>query len=164
MGGGLVFEKAKNKIFIGMQQKESKSFLNALKSMDGDEIGSIVAFAADIKNSFISNGYDLNDPLVLHSINPNLVVGMIAQVKKLQQNNQENLVPGFMVWIFSLRAANDFELRNLARQIWGELSRGFGYVPEVIMNFPEWFPADININNYNEFPIGLAPQERKAKC
>ena len=66
MGGGLVFEKAKNKIFIGMQQKESKSFLNALKSMDGDEIGSIVAFAADIKNSFISNGYDLNDPLVLH--------------------------------------------------------------------------------------------------
>ena len=113
------------RVFIKMQIKEANNFLHSIKVMDGDELGLLVAHIADIKNQFFKNGINLADPLTLHLSHPNLVVDMVNQVKALQKTNNQALAPGFMVWIFSLRAANDFELRKLAREIWGGITTRF---------------------------------------
>ena len=153
-----MFKNLTDKLFIKVQVKEATSFLNVIKVMDGDELGLLVAMVADIKNQFLKNNIHLDDPFTLHAVNPTLVVDMVNQVKKLQNSNQQVLASGFMVWIFSLRAGNDFKLRDLARKIWAELERGFPFVDQAMNDAELWLPNDLNISGYDQFPDGLTPK------
>ena len=141
-----MFKSFAKNTFIKMQLKEANSFLSMLKAMDADELGLVVAMTADVKNQFAKHGIYLTKPLELHAMNPNFVVEMVEQVKALQKAGQSELCSGFIVWITSLRAGNDFKLRNVARQVWGQLERGFPHVDRAVVDAQLFLPNDLNID------------------
>ena len=145
-------------VFVKMQMKDSKKFLAGLEAMDSDEIGLVVALAAHFKNKYLERGIDLSHPIQMHIENPLFVVELINDVKALQKRNMEILAPGDLVWIASLRAANDLKLRAIARKVWGQLERGFPYAEAASNYMLEQMGFELNILNFDKFPDGLTPE------
>lgn len=145
------------KFLIKMQLKDAKSFLQNLKVMDGSELGLVVALATHYRNDWLDKGTDVSRPIQLQATDPMFVTAIISEIKKLQNNNMQHLVPGLMVWVHSLRAGNDLKLRGVVRQIWGELERGFAHVVNAREDALSFIPIPLDIVGYEEFPDGLTP-------
>jgi len=153
-----MFRKFMAKKFINMQLKDSQNFLANLKVADGQELGLTVALATHFRNEWSEKGIDVSDPIVTHNLNPSLVIDIIKQIQDLQRTDGEVLASGLMVWVHSLRAGNDLKLRAVAREIWGELERGFPFVEQAKVNAKFFIPTTLITNDYDRFPKGLTPK------
>jgi len=153
-----MFKKLAHNAFIKMQMKEGNAFLEMLKVADSNELGFVVALAADVRNDLFEQGFDLQNPIVAHELNPRLVINLLAEVKQMQKNNMQHLVPGHVIWICSLRAANDLKLRAIARKIWGELERGFPHAESGAEEATFMFGVSLDTTNFNKFPTSLTPK------
>jgi hypothetical protein len=146
------------KKFLNMQLRESHKFLENLKVVDCNEIGFTVALATHFRNEWREKGIDVSDPIVAHSLNPSLVIDIIKEIRSLQRSGGEALASGLMVWVHSLRAANDLKLRETARNIWGELERGFPFVEQAQIEARHFIKTPLDITGYDQFPKGLTPK------
>ena len=152
-----MFWRAVNKWGVNRQKKEATVFLQMLKVCDGSELGFPVGLAAHFRNKYALTGRDFNQAIALQALEPEFVVQLSSEVKRLQAEGLQVLAPGLMIWVHSFRAGNDLELRGIVRRIWGELERGFPHVETqgldaaAMLNFP------IDIHGYDQFPEGLSP-------
>ncbi|WP_183211058.1 hypothetical protein [Brevundimonas halotolerans] len=141
-----------------MQLKEMQTFVDGLKAVDADELGFVVAQAASWRNELEDQGYDLMDPLVFHALNPTAVSSLVKVVHGLQKQGIPQVASGLMVWVHTLRAGNSLRLRAKAREMWTELSRGFPHAVNARSALNEAAGAWLDIEGYDEIPIGLNPK------
>lgn len=153
-----MFRKIRVRKFVNMQLKDSNDFLDSLRVLDGEELGLAVALATHFRNDWLATGIDVSDPIVTHALHPNFVVEIVKEIQTLQESGDEVLASGLMVWVHSLRAGNDLRLRAVARDIWGELERGFPFVEQASADAKLFIPIPLDIKTYNEFPKGLSPK------
>lgn len=133
------------------------SWLDMLRAVDGSELGLPVAFAAHFRNKYLLTGRDFNKPHELVHRDPEFILRLIDEIQRMQASGLQYMAPGLMVWVHTIRAARDLELRMLGRQMWSELARGFPYAERAAQDV--WPVAGFkpDIDGFDSFPEGFTP-------
>lgn len=149
-----------HKLAVKRGKKELQEFIDKLKVIDSDSIGMVVAWATHYKNQLEQDGHKVSDPIVYCSINPFFSLELSTYIKELQNTGRLQDAAALMVWLHTIRGAGMgcLELRVLGREMWKELERGFPYVEERKFALEELLGEPVNIEGYQEFPKGFAPE------
>ena len=143
------------------QAKEARSFREKLSAEDSDEIGLVVACAANVRNQYRKQfGVDLNYPSQALHLDDLLPVKLARAIKESQKSGRYVDAASFMVWLHTLRAFNDHNIRNEVRGIWKQMERGFASAESQAENFYLLYGVELEIDGYQFFPDGLAPTPR----
>ena len=65
---------------------------------------------------------------------------------------------GLAVWVHTLRAITEIDLRGLGREMWKELERGFSHAKQGKDDMFVMTGVEIDLSNLGKFPTGLTPQ------
>ena len=153
-----IFSRMFDSWALKTQRKEMQTFVENLASMDGREIGFVMALATHIRNNLEENmGFRLMDPMVDYPQDPTAPIRLVSMIKQYQKAGELSDAAATMVWLHTIRVGGRLELRSTAREMWRQLSRGFDYVDESafeIMRLTEKVPR---IQGYDMFPAGLTP-------
>jgi hypothetical protein len=125
--------------------------------MDGSEIGLVVALATDFRNEMEAAGCPLSDPIVYASLDPGFTFGLSKQVVRLQKAGCFQDAAALMVWVHTMRAASRLELRQLGRELWTELARGFPHVVDGARIVKKFQSRSVDVRNADAFPKGFSP-------
>lgn len=139
------------------QSAELKAFIDGLSTMDGQEVGFVLAIATHQRNMLATAGMSLMDPLVEYPRDPTIVMRLRGIIRQYQKSNQPTDASGTMVWLHTMRVGGQHELRPLAREMWRQLERG---MPHVIPASVQIFTLTRNVPDtvgHDEFPAGLTP-------
>jgi hypothetical protein len=154
-----MLKKMMGKLFTGMMRRQMETFLTRLEGMDGDEVGGVVLMALDISSQFKkTTSADLFEPAICVENNASLIVQLSARAEKMEREGQPMLAVGLAVWVHTLRAMTEGDLRGLGRQVWGELERGFPHVEQAKDDMLKTIGLDIDLSDFGKFPTGLTPQ------
>jgi hypothetical protein len=152
-----LFTKWKLSRYLRIQESEISSFTAQLSQMDSAEIGVVVALTTDTRNRLEDAGFLLSDPIVAYTINPETPSSLSGMIKTLQAEGRLQEAAAVMVWLHTSRVGARLELRPLARQMWGQLERGFPHAEDASMSLMRVFFRPIRIDGYDQFPKGLSP-------
>jgi hypothetical protein len=139
------------------QRKEAQAYVDGLSSMDGKEVGLVLAVATHMRNKLEETGIDLMDPIVTVPVDPSPILTLGRMIRQYQREGSLTDSAAAMVWLHTMRVGARHELRPVAREIWGQLARG---MPHVMNSAAEvWrmsgqFPLTAG---YDRFPAGLSP-------
>ncbi|CCG41828.1 hypothetical protein [Magnetospirillum molischianum] len=141
-----------------VQRKEITRFTDALRAMDSDEIGALLALATDLRHTLEADSrLDLLDPRAVEIIWPSAAQALNRQIRNMQATNSRELAAAAMVWLHTIRAANNPDLRMLGREMWRQLERGFPKVEQAAADLQVVGMSHLNIEGYSVFPLGLSP-------
>ncbi|AVR66481.1 hypothetical protein IPC1147_16725 [Pseudomonas aeruginosa] len=143
--------------FGRIQRKEMESFVDRISSMDGSELGYLVAIATHQRHHWEDEGYNFLDPIVSYSMDPTVVLKIGRVIREYQKVGQPSDAAALMVWLHTMRVGGPHELRHIARQMWRQLSRGFPHVPKASVEIARLIGDIPRIDGYDSFPIGLTP-------
>ncbi len=141
------------------QERDVKSFLSIIKSMDGREVALVALFANNFRQEFEKETrVDLHDPMLAYDNDPGIVLELSMKARRFQKSGRNPAAASVMVWVHTLRGAADPHLRKYSREVWGELERGFEYVGEAsaMLLFEERMM--ISTDGATDFPIGFTPR------
>jgi len=142
-----------------MMRKQLETFVSRLQAMDGDEVVGPVLMALDISNQYkAATGSDLFEPLLCFENDHSIIVQFSSRAEKMEREGQPMLAVGLSVWVHTLRAMTEPDLRSLGRQMWGELERGFPHLSQAQEDWLATTGANVDISNQGKFPAGLSPQ------
>ena len=117
--------------------KEVKAFVDGLKAMNDEDIGTVIAVATLIRINFETHGVIPDDvfedgplPTVETLGGYQLAINKVA--RKFRKMDLGTDAMGAMIWSYTLRCLNVPELRSLGLEIWTELKRGFPNVEEAL--------------------------------
>ena len=140
------------------QRQEMTHFVSLLKSMDGSEIGVVVAVATHVRHQLEAQGHNPTDPIAYTAINPEFALLLSRTAISLQKQQRLQDAAAFMVWLHTARAAIRLELRSLGRDLWRELARGFPHVEEGALSCHLLLGVRPNIEGADQFPQGFTPE------
>ncbi|MDK7098252.1 hypothetical protein [Klebsiella aerogenes] len=139
------------------QSQEISEFVYRLKSMDGAEIGLIVATATHARHLLEKEGHVMMEPAVYTSLNPAFTFSLSQTVIQLQKDKNFSMAAAFMVWVHTFRASTRGELRQYGREMWRELERGFPYVLDAAIGYQQLTGHSLDVYDAESFPAGLTP-------
>lgn len=146
---------------IGRQRKDLKTFVRSLRRMDDAKVGFVVASAADFRHRLMEqHGIDLSDPAKAAAENSTLMFDFTKEAFTLQRKKKVQEAAVLGVWVHSLRVALRSELRELGREMWAELERGFPHVEKAVADFKEQFGTEMQIEGADDFPAGMTPRPK----
>jgi hypothetical protein len=119
-----------------------KTFLGAVKSMDTTELVNTLGIAHQQRLNLIKRGEgDPMFPWEAVITNPELTLTLAQRTKHLQEKGDVislAVAAGLMLWVHTLRAVADPEVRTKARELWGEFERAFPHMAAGIeTSFPD---------------------------
>lgn len=133
-------------------------FTRRLSAIDGSEIGLIVAVATDLRRGIQRRlGWDLLDPLALIAMHPTASYDLVKLTQEFQKNGQQHLAAGMMVWVHTVRAAGEIDLRQCGRDLWRQLERGFRHAEASAEGYYDLTGAALDTSGCNLFPLGMTP-------
>jgi hypothetical protein len=151
------FSRKIDKWAVKTQANEMSDFVSKLESMDGEDIGFVLAMAAHYRNG-LSSGQELMNPIAFAAINPTAALQLNRAIRDLQKHGRQSEAAGVMIWLHTTRAASSLELRGLGRKMWRELERGFSHVGKGAAIFFNMTGIILDVENANRFPEGLTPE------
>jgi hypothetical protein len=110
-------------------------FVIRLKGFDDRELGLVAACVGYTCQTMLKFGINLMRPGEALLANPTLQTELSRIVLSLQRSGRAMRAPGIMVWVHTLRAEQRIELRHLAKQMWGEIERGFPHALDASWDF-----------------------------
>lgn len=152
-----------------VQEEEMVRWTKMLKGMSAEEIGFLIASATVLRFKLTHSGYlpaeALNLGLERDAFQMDLVPMKLTRlVKDFQHNNELGEAAAAMVWLHSVRALNDGELRYSGRLMWEELTRGFpeahGKFKDLCLLSKGKLKEELADHLYF-IPVGLEPLTRK---
>ncbi len=122
---------------LATSTKEMKAFIDGLKAMSDEDIGTVVAVATVIRVNFETHDVIPDDvfedgplPTVETLGRYQLAINRLA--RKFRKMGLATDAMGAMVWSYTLRCLNVSELRSLGLEMWTELKRGFPHVEKAL--------------------------------
>jgi len=152
-----ILNRSIEKWAVKIQAEEMSEFVSRLESMDGPEIGLGFAMATHWRNT-LSLTKELMDPIYYVSANPMVGLEFDQMVKKLQCRGRNAEAFGLMVWLHTLRAAMNHELRGMGRMMWRELERGFQYAHESAASYRRMTGVVLETDFSVLYPEGFTPE------
>lgn len=146
-------------------EEDIRVFLNYLKGGDEEEIASVVAIATvmryEVNNFNVPLDKLLKNGLLATSGEIAEIQYFLSQtLQEMQSIDQPLFATGLMVWLHSVRALQYPEIRIFAREMWGELGRGFNGAENFLLVSKELLPISVSKISEYEFsfiPVGLEP-------
>ncbi len=122
---------------LGSSTKEVKAFIDGLKAMSDEDIGTVIAVATVIRVNFETHGVIPEDvfedgPLPTAETLGGYQLAINRLVRKFRKMGLTTDVMGAMVWSYTLRCLNVPQLRELGVQMWAQLRRGFPHVEKAL--------------------------------
>jgi predicted amidophosphoribosyltransferase len=140
--------------FVNMMKKEISSFIDRLKVVDDEEVGELIAIITHQRHSFLkTKGFDLCDPVATILKYPTVVINLHNVAKCLSKENYLKSKAGIMVWIHTLRAADNPEMFMKGLDMWCELERGFNHAESGKKAIESKLKVKICIDGYNFNPL-----------
>ncbi|NKW72251.1 hypothetical protein HGD85_04700 [Rhodobacteraceae bacterium R_SAG10] len=146
------------------QENEIRAQTQRLKGMSDDEIGFLVAGSTIIRLLLISEGIIPIEALDLSLERDDLKMDMVPVklgylIRKYQKMGQPNDAAFTMSWLHSTRALCNLDIRVFGREMWAELSRGFPYAREKLIEIEKTTTKtrDISDEDLEFVPVGLEP-------
>jgi hypothetical protein len=144
---------------IKTQRRELESFVSNLRAIDGGEIGMVLAIATDKRHRLSEIlGWNLLEPILVQISDITAAMTVNKLIREAQKAGDPVSASGLMVWLHTLRAANTLELRQLGRDMWGQLERGFPHCEDGQAGMLAVAGQYLNIDGYDQFPSGLSPK------
>ena len=142
-----------------LYERDLRDFLGRLRSMDASEIGFAVAYATHIRKKLEAAGHDVLDPINYGALHPEIYTELSSTIRAFQKRGQLQDAAALMVWAHTLRAGSIAgpPIRELGREMWKELARGFPYVEVAATNYQAISGVILDIDGADQFPIGLTP-------
>ncbi len=137
--------------------REAESFLTHLRGLGDADIGFVLAIAAHQRNKLRDEGVDLMHLADLAARRPMYHHDLAKAVNALSRAKRAHDALGLQVWVHSLRAAMDPAIRPLGDELWTELRRGVGHLPEQRAYFKEITGFDLDISHGGEPPTDFDP-------
>jgi hypothetical protein len=154
----MMFGKLINSWASKVQRKEAEAFLSILRTMDADELAHVLAITLEWAETLHDEKeWDMFYPAVVVFTDQMSVVQLSQLANKLRREGKPQLAAGVMVWVHSLRAFANPEIRPFAREIWMHLQRGAFYVDQVSVNVTELLGRECRTHRAGEIPDGLTP-------
>lgn len=148
-------------LFLGWalrrQRAEVSAFIANLRAMDGEEIGALVVLATDARHNLEALGHQVSDPIVYFSRNPAFISTLNSSIRELQKLGKLQEAAALMVWLHTMRAGARLELRQLGRDLWREMARGFPYVGTSVAEVELLLGRKLQVGDALSFPKGLTP-------
>ncbi|MGY4751421.1 hypothetical protein ACVNHC_16320 [Pannonibacter sp. Q-1] len=141
--------------FADMQRAELQHFIDMLAGVDDDQLGLIVAVATNFRHS-VGGTVDLLDPI--NTVDVNIPLQFVRHYQNLQKKGLQVLAPGVAVWLHTTRAVHSPSNRELVRQMWGILKRGFPHVEEAAIGFSSMTGESLDYSGYDQIPTGFEPR------
>jgi hypothetical protein len=133
LSGANLVSPLKNKakdIFVEQQRKELSDYITLLRNADDEEVG--LALAASLNFAYYfetETTIDLFEPATALVFRPDLAFQFAKHIEEAQASGNVVAAAEKMVWVHTLRASKNGQLRGLGRELWGELiSRGISHV------------------------------------
>ena len=148
-------------LFSKLQQRELNNYLQKLRGMDGDEIGGVVALAAHMRNRFLEDkGIDFLDPFSATIADPFCVATLSRTAKYFQKKGIVGQInaAAVILWVHTLRATMNPDLRMKVREMWGELSRGFPYLEYGARLLEKMTGDTLDLRDAGTYPDGFTPR------
>tara|TARA_B110000208_G_scaffold183772_1_gene236840 strand:- start:542 stop:1000 length:459 start_codon:yes stop_codon:yes gene_type:complete len=149
-----MFKKVLKRLVTGAEAKELEVFVSPMRGFDGSEMGAVVystyKFSDLLREQF---GWDIFYPHLVLSTDNFAVMKVGKIIKQLQSEGNMGFAAGGLVWLHTLRAAQNPELRLAAREIWHNLRRGFSHARS--------FASDVGDPLFcigKQFPDGFTPE------
>jgi len=143
---------------VRIQGREMMDWIRRLQSQDGDEVAAILAMAMHYRNSMLSElKMDLMYPFAAIQKDHFLADRLNQDLQEVQQEKLFSLGSAIIVWLFTIRAAQEPVLRSLGRDLWRQLARGFPHVHEAAASLGQISGVTINTNDAGRFPDGFTP-------
>ena len=122
---------------LATSTKEMKAFVDGLKAMSDEDIGTVVAVATVIRINFETHNVIPDDVFEDVPLPPAETLGgyqlaINRLVRKFRKMGLTTDVLSAMIWSYTLRCLNVPELRELGLQMWAELRRGFPHVEKAL--------------------------------
>jgi hypothetical protein len=151
-------QKKAHSSFVGVQEREMRAWINNLAALDSSEVAGILVMAMHFRNTLLGNGGpDLLFPFVAIKNDPMIAIKLNKQLQELQNENLFSVASGAIVWLFTIRAAFEPELRDLGRQLWTQLERGFPSANDAVIGFHELTGVTLDVIDIGCFPDGFTP-------
>lgn len=138
-------------------RREAESFLTHIRQLGDADVGFILAIAAHQRNKLRDQGIDLSRLADLAAARPMYHHELAKAVNALARAKRAHDALGLQVWVHSLRAASDPAIRQVGADIWLELRRGVGHLPEQRAYFKEQTGYELDISHGGEPPVDFDP-------
>lgn len=143
---------------MNTQRKELSAFVDNLRAMDSQELGALLAIATDARHSLEAKGHMILDPIVYFSMNPGFLMYLSHWIIQLQKEGKPMAAAALAIWLHTMRAGARLELRQLGRDMWRELTRGFPSVAESAADLESLLGRHFNTEDASVYPKGLTPE------
>ena len=143
-----------------VQQREMDDYLLKLRGIDGSELGSVAAVAAHMRNKMLcERGVDFLMPHAATAADPSLIFKLVGAIKEFQKRGKIGLInaAATMLWVHTIRAVNNPNLRSTAREMWGEIGRGFPYLEEGAELIEAMTRTTLDMREAGRYPDGFSP-------
>ncbi len=142
-------------------RREMDEFVGRLRALDASELGMIVACAADQRHR-LERFFPINllAPSATIVSVPEAPVELRKLIAAAQHRGDFVAAAGLMVWLHTLRAMLDIDLRQGGRDMWRELARGFPHCEDAAHGVFDLTGMIYEIAGYDLFPDGLSPTPR----
>lgn len=156
-----MFSWLKSKVqagLVGIQEREMSDWIRKLQAQDGEEVAAIVAMAMHYRNSMLFDlKIDLMYPFVAIQNERMLGVRLNQHLQEVQREKMFSLASGIIVWLFTIRAAQEPGLRLLGRELWRQLARGFPHVVQAASSLKQVSGIALDVRDAGRFPDGFTP-------
>ena len=155
-----------SKTILQMRQEELSSFLLKLKDMDSDALGMLALYVAmaheglerNAKGFGFPTSIPLAEPHAFFMACPDCCAMLNQHIQFVQKEGIEAIAAGLFPWLHTLRAVDNPELRPMAREMWGEIARGFPYALDWVSRLPFDIPSAVHDYLWI-VPKGFEPSE-----
>lgn len=147
-----------------VQENEIRAQTQMFKGMSDDEIGFLVAGSTILRLRYMSEGIIPPEALDLSLERDDLKMDMVPIrlgkfIRDFQKMGQPTDAAFTMIWLHSTRSLCNLDIRVFGREMWAEISRGFPYAREQLVEIEKMSAKTREISDKDlEFvPIGLEP-------
>lgn len=147
-----------------VQENEIRAQTQMFKGMSDDEIGFIVAGSTILRLNYMSEGIIPPEALDLSLERDDFKMDMVPVklgnlIREFQNMGQPTDAAFTMIWLHSTRSLSNLDIRVFGREMWAEISRGFPYAREKLVEIEKMSTKTHEISDEDlEFiPIGLEP-------
>lgn len=115
-----------------------------------------VGIATSLRHHFHDRaGVDFGSPTLCVLQDPYIAVKLARLIQQYQKAGNYPEALGLMVWLHSIRAMIEPDLRDRGRAIWRQLRRGFPHVPGAVAGYIELTGRPLDIREFDFVPDGL---------
>lgn len=112
-----------------LQEYELQDFMTYLKSLDNETLGLTVVLATLARQQIKEEmGLDVINPEQSIKSSPKIIYTLSSYTEKLQKEGNLAMAGAYMVWVHTLRASVNPQLRDEMKAAWLLLREGFPFI------------------------------------